>query len=463
MEANTTLKQDTQMQKEKSLEVEDEDEARSAAGGEGLKKPPLADGVELVSVYNVPFPLPEQTIPELCRDEYLKNILLPYRTVVEKRKRTEDSIELLFPDDDGPEKTPEALAIKRMIRQTRLWSAHRSQVVSIIKRRTVRLYEFALECQKASVDFMLPRLRKQLGLFSNPWPGEINEMPNNLFNWSVDYFMQRLHVNQLYLDVIQRERSTSDLDCIKFRTDLHEMVSLLQEVRDDFIDGRDICKYSMTLIHDAKYITNSDWINDINKARQLQEELQYNTFTNHSSRNYRRTTIDRQSNLKIEFEHEQAVGPIDLRYRINWMHSCIDQKLMKLKGKEDLLEKELNEVRTHMKQDALVHNTVELVIANLSASFKTKIREWEEKLETDLENVELLCNHTSNNLQKVKDDLVFYKEQQEMYKQRIIEVKAQIEQEEQERIQEMERRAFSLPQKSLQKQKRQSKNKKKKF
>ncbi|XP_034668696.1 uncharacterized protein LOC117901853 [Drosophila subobscura] len=461
MEANTKQKQDTQMQEEKSLEVEDE--ARSAAGGGGVVQPPLGDGVELVSVYNVPFPLPEQTIPELCRDEYLKNILLPYRTVVEKRKRTEDSRELLYLDDDGPEKTPEALAIKQMIRQTRLWSTQRSKVVSIIQRRTVRLYEFALECQKASVDFMLPRLRKQLGLFSNPWPGEINEMPNNLFNWSVDYFMQRLHVNQLYLDVIQRERSSSDLDCIKFRTDLHEIISLLQEVRDDFIDGRDICQYSMRLIHDAKYITNSDWINDINKARQLQEELQYNTFTNHGSRNYRRSTVDRQSNLKIEFEHEQAVGPIDLRYRINWMHSCIDQKLMKLTGKEDLLEKELNEVRTHMKQDALVHNTAELVIANQAASFKTQIKEWEDKLETDLENAELLCSQTSNNLQKVKDDLVFYKEQQEMYKQRIIEVRAQIEQEEQERIQETERRAFSLSQKTLPKQKRQSKDKKKKF
>ncbi|XP_022231951.2 uncharacterized protein LOC111080564 [Drosophila obscura] len=461
MQANTIQKQGTQRQEEEASDSEDEQQ-ESAPRTSGGVEPPLANEVENISVYNIPFPLPEQTIPELCRDEFLKNILGPYRTVVEKKKRTENSRELMFLDDDGPEKTPEALAIREMIRKTRLWSSQRMTTVSIIKRRTVRLYELTLACQKASIDFMLPRLRKQLGLFSNPWPGELNEVPNNLFHWSVEYFMQRLFINQLYLDVIQRERCSSDLDCIKFRTDLHEIISLFQEVRDDFIDGRDICEFSMRLIHDAKYITNSDWINDINQARQLQEELQFNTFTNPESRNYRRSTDDRQSNIKVEFEHHQAVGPIDLRYRINWMYSCVDQKLMRLQGKEDLLQNELTQIKAHMNQDALVHHNSDFVYAFQIDYFKNQIRDWEEKLDTDLESVELLCNQTRNNLQKVKDDLVFYRDQQVMFKRRIIEVRAQIEREEQERIAEAEKRAFSLTQKLLLKQKRASKDKKNK-
>ncbi|XP_017155432.1 uncharacterized protein LOC108164296 [Drosophila miranda] len=461
MEANTIEEQDTQMQDERTLDLEDEEQAAERCAG-GVEYP-LDGGVEMESVYNIKFPLPEQTDPELCRDEFLKNVLEQYKTKVEKKTRSQRSRELTFIGLDGPEKTLEALAIKEMIRRSRM-SSRGTTVVSIIQRRTTRLYEITLECQKASVDFMLPRLRKQLGLFSNPWPGEINNMPNKLFHWSVDHFMQRLHINQLYLDVIQRERTKSDLDCIKFRTDLHEIISLLQEVRDDFIEGRDICDYSMKLIHAAKYTTNPKWVHNFNMARQLQEELKYNSFTNRGSKNYRRSSDNRQSGMKIDFEHQQAVGPIDLRYRINWMRSCSDQVLMRLQGREELLQTELTDIRTHMRQDALVHNNSEYVYAYLIDSFKNKIKDWEEKLETDMEKAELMCNQTSNMLQKVKDDFVFYRDQQEMFKRRIIEVRAQIEQEERDRIEEAEIRATAMSLKLLNKQnKRRGKDKKKKF
>lgn len=61
-----------------------------------------------------------------------------------------------------------------------------------------------------------------LGSSANQCRGHI---PFNLFRWSLEYFEARLNVKQLYLDVIQRERTKQELDCIKFRTDFSEIAS----------------------------------------------------------------------------------------------------------------------------------------------------------------------------------------------------------------------------------------------
>lgn len=111
---------------------------------------------------------------------------------------------------------------------------------SVWPRSTV-LMNLNRDVQKAAIEFLSVRVLKQLRLFTSPWPGEVKDIPYFLFHWSLEYFESRLHMNQLYLDVIQRERTKEDLDCVKFRTDLVEIANIIYDLRDDFSNDRELC------------------------------------------------------------------------------------------------------------------------------------------------------------------------------------------------------------------------------
>jgi len=76
---------------------------------------------------------------------------------------------------------------------------------------------------------------------------------------------------------------------------------------------------------------------------------------------------------------------------------------------------------TKLGQDQLVQRNSEVVYAWEVDRLKLSCKEWQVKLDTDLENIEVLCTISKLALQKVKDDHKFFLEQEEMFRRRIAE------------------------------------------
>ncbi|XP_033173945.1 uncharacterized protein LOC117150907 [Drosophila mauritiana] len=373
--------------------------------------------------FAIQFPLPNQLDPSQCRDKFLSTIIEDHerrvstllaassirgKSVVDYPVETVDRV---------VENGAEAMVVRQMTRMRKRESGRKTvkEAIESIKLRSSMMTELNIKCQKAAIEFLSVRLLKQLRLFSSPWPGKIDEIPYNLFKWPLDHFLARLEHNQLYLDVIHRERTSEDLDCVKFRTDLNEIEQILHEMREDFQRDDDLCENSIKLIRDCKYNTVGAWF----------EVLKDNSRMSNSSLAMESSvsSLDiHQTALADPFEGSSLTDPIQMRYHIKWVNSCMDQRLMLNSKREDLLRKELMELETKLKQDMTVQRSSEMIYSWEVEKLKIRNREWEAKLERDLENAEVQCTIARLALQKVKDDHKFCMEQEEMYHQKIAEI-----------------------------------------
>lgn len=60
--------------------------------------------------------------------------------------------------------------------------------------------------------------------------------------------MNRTRVSQLYLDLLTIERTEMSLNCAKFCRDVHEIIRLLDAIRQDVRSDEDLCKSAMELM-----------------------------------------------------------------------------------------------------------------------------------------------------------------------------------------------------------------------
>ncbi|XP_017015626.2 uncharacterized protein [Drosophila takahashii] len=375
----------------------------------------------------IKFPLPDHLDPSKCRDEFLSTIIEEHERRVSplRRSTARDSSVIENPLEDEyreSEKGAEAMVVRQMASQRQRGIARKTvqEVMESIKLRSNMMAELNLQCQKAAIEFLSVRLLKQLRVFSSPWPGKLDEMPYRLFSWSLDHFLARLDHNQMYLDVINRERSWEDLDCLKFRTDLNEIEQIIYDIREDFQRNEDLCQNSIQFIRDCKYITDGGWIKGLQDNRLVKEKLSRKSPVEESSV---LQLEDRHNELRLKFENASAIDPIEVRYQIKWVNSCMDQRLMLLSDREEMLAKELKDWETKLSQDQMVQRNSEIIYAWEVDKLKVGCKEWQVKLDNDLENAELLCTINRLALQKVKDDHKFYLEQEEMFRRRIAEEK----------------------------------------
>lgn len=196
------------------------------------------------------FPLPVQTDETQCRDEYLRKLLKPFKKTIEMEhhhkmiggvKQLRKSITL----------TAEGIAILKMVGEGRRIHDRPTKSMMVFSDKLTaeqkqKYYKKLLDqTQKAAIQFLSVRMRKQLDTLIKPWPGDLKEVPHNLFDWSVDCFVQRRHLNPLYLDLIQKERTKADLDCTKFCKDVKQIIELMNHIVDDYLHDVDICTSSM--------------------------------------------------------------------------------------------------------------------------------------------------------------------------------------------------------------------------
>ncbi|KAL7739720.1 hypothetical protein ACLKA6_012699 [Drosophila palustris] len=292
---------------------------------------------------------------------------------------------------------------------------------------------------------------------------EVTKIPYNLFHWSLEHFVTRTRMSQLYLDVLTIENSKISLNCAKFCTDVHEIIRLLDAIRQDIRLDDDVCKNSIELINDANYDQTAPWIRDLDTNRILRTKLALEVFSYHDNRE----TSLRNSALAIESKRHDAYMPIELRYRINWIRSNGEQHLMWLQDKEKAFQNELDQLSEQMREDALTFEFDDFVTNLQIDKFRVEIAKWEEQLEVEMESMELKGSITSNLLTKAQDDLKFYTDQVEMFKKKVAQVLQQEEEEEEAKRLQTYRRGTKLSLASLRKKKKEKKakevdNKKKK-
>nr|XP_044250951.1 uncharacterized protein LOC108069883 [Drosophila takahashii] len=383
----------------------------------------------------IPFPLPEHKDPSMCRDEFLSSFIRKHEARAESLRprstvRVASIPGVLEATDPGNPKGAEAMVVLQLAKQRQAGTTRKTveEVMASIRMRSTLLAELNYQCQKAAIEFLSVRLLKQLRLFSNPWPGEREGVPHNLFSWSLNDFLMRLQMKQIYLDVLHRERSSEDLDCAKFCRDLSEIELLIYEIRQNYRDDKDLCQNSIQLLRNAQYTIHAPWVKTLKWNLQGMEDHTRGV-----------STFQRSSAFKMDFRHRSVMGdfenasaldPIEMRYQINWIRSSTDQRLLRLNGKEESMRDELREMEEQALQDESVQHSCELMYSLELGKLRESIKMWQDRLDTDLENADVLCTVTKLAVQKVNDDLKFYMEQKEMYLTRLDEVQALIAQEE---------------------------------
>ncbi|KAH8324323.1 hypothetical protein KR074_005328, partial [Drosophila pseudoananassae] len=391
---------------------------------------------ESLDFAEIKFPLPEQKDPSICRDEFIRSLLEEQeRKVLEQRRRTTVSKKgssIAVPKtvytvsgDTNPESL--ILSVLRKFRSSLFHTGLSIRRSTSFRRkssmwpRSTLLRNLNREVQKAAIEFLSVRMLKQLRLFTSPWPGEVKDIPYFLFHWSLEYFEARLDMNQLYLDVIQRERTKEDLDCVKFRTDLAEIANIIYDIRDEFANDKNLCDHVFQILRHATYHRNAPWIQGLkDKQKELDQLSQHKLVQTSSSTDF----IDaRETTVLDRFENTAAYDPIELRYRVNWLNSCTDQRLYRFQMREDALKKELEELTQNMNVDNMVHRNMEFMYGYEIDMAKRKIQECTVRFDNDLENAEVAVQMSKLAVQKHKDDLRFYQEQEEMFKRRIAEEK----------------------------------------
>ncbi|EDV30853.2 uncharacterized protein Dana_GF14833 [Drosophila ananassae] len=444
-EEKEEVKEERGSETDEEMEEKDERRLSREASPTGSEKIDLgeeeeADGaasVESPDYMGIKFPFPEQTDPSMCRDEFIQSILMEQEQKYSEMKRrttaSKKGASLEMPKSvytvSGDE-NPEAL-ILTVLRKFRSSLFHTGLSLkrstsfrrkSSVWPRSTLLMNLNRDVQKAAIEFLSVRVLKQLRLFTSPWPGEVKDIPYFLFHWSLEYFESRLYMNQLYLDVIQRERTKEDLDCVKFRTDLVEIANIIYDIRDEFAHDKNLCDHVYLILRNAMYHQNAPWIQGLKEKQKERDQLSRHKMVQSSSSAY--FMVARETTILDRFENSAAYDPIELRYRVNWLNSCADQRLYRFQMREEALKTELEELTNQMNLDTMVQNNMEFMYGHEIDKAKRKIQEWTVRYDNDLENAEVAVQMTRLALQKYKDDFKFYQEQEEMYKRRIAEERA---------------------------------------
>ncbi|XP_064539534.1 uncharacterized protein LOC135429206 [Drosophila montana] len=385
----------------------------------------------------IPFPLPAHEDSAICRDQFLNKLLKPYEHIEEWEQQFVRKSSVRYQST-----TAEGMAIIKML-QTR----KTIKIEDIIEFRPLITWEelqvlykiFLYQFQKAAIEFLSVRLRKQIETILHIWPGEVDKIPNKLFHWTCEDFVQRIKINQLYLDVLVMERTQHDLDCTKFCIDIKEIIRLLEAIKLDFCTDQDICKSSIELLKESNYEVNSIWVKELGELRAAHKDL---VVISHGSA----CRLDSQFGPRMVAENDKAdaLMLIEMRYRVNWLRSCGDQHKMWLQSKENVYLNEIRELLYNMKQNRETFGYEDFVCQYQIDSYRAAIIAWQEQLDTDIEAAELECNITRNLWVKAKDDLKFYNDQVEMFKVRVMEVLALGSEEEGSRTRRSRRSTKSL-------------------
>lgn len=214
------------------------------------------------------FPLPEAR-PDMCRDAFLKELLLPYE-LVEDSSSSEVIIHpikhLKFGFQTGDELNTDNMLMKDFLETSSLTTAQSSRftetslksrqsrrpALDILKIMRERHGDIASTISIISIHFQLKELNSRLRIMRELWKVDIKlDKSFRMFSWSLkDHFNRFSRRNTTYLDIAEREMG-KQMECYKFTIDIREITRLVNAVEEDMRNRADLCQNSMLLI---KYV-----------------------------------------------------------------------------------------------------------------------------------------------------------------------------------------------------------------
>ncbi|XP_030383484.1 uncharacterized protein LOC115631014 [Scaptodrosophila lebanonensis] len=402
------------------------------------------------------FPMSSKVDPSKCRDEYLADAVKPYEKIVEEVERVVRRVhgsslkgatgnmtveEILFREmemhDEDSDSDPKKH--KKVISEEA-----KAAALDIMDILQIRYDDLIQDMRRVCINFQLEQLKFRMVVLREMWPGDPSVLPYRMFGWSVeDYFRRFEQPNTLYIDVMEMELSNAEMECLKFRMDLDEVLRLIDSILVDIKNNRDLCRYSMSDMLDTKI--DIEEVLNRPRAKLLHEhdEMTLDLFQYKSGQRSAQADQKRR-NLKALQVQQDYYDPIERRYLVNWTYSTMEQVNYSDDQQCQLLLDELNNVTKLIKEENYVFQCSNQKYYATIEEYKNRIYETQMTYDVDLETAENNVQITRNKLQKAKDDLKFYKEQIKVFHEKIAHVRELIAMEEAAEIARVAKLAESL-------------------
>ncbi|KAH8271679.1 hypothetical protein KR044_000932 [Drosophila immigrans] len=399
----------------------------------------IREGSKWRQILEQAFPLPDAP-PEKCRDEFLAELLKPFESDSDSTDFTDSvisdyslsSMKVKYGNIthlDGTSFNAEENLLNRMkLNDRRISTSTRGSILSdsnlnvpdlnkLMKRRYGNI--------ASSVGFMaviieLIKLKNRILIFREMWNVPVTiDNDLRLFGWSIqDYFERFTQPNLVYLDTAELVLGDK-IECFKYRMDLKEIMRLYDPIIEDVRRKRDICLCSMLLIKDAEtdievLLTESQ--------RQATEEHTKAAKAAISAPRSADPFGTRAKAIYTKINHNDFVYPIEARYRINWAQATMEQSILEVGLKEKSLSDEVNKYNKQIEEVDRLWEISSVAYTTQILTLKNDIQMKEIAYEEALDEAENQIQATRIRLNKVKDDLKYYKEQIPMFHRKINEV-----------------------------------------
>ncbi|KAH8377242.1 hypothetical protein KR093_004446 [Drosophila rubida] len=380
------------------------------------------------------YPLP-QAPPELCRDAFLAELLMPYEVAAESflRAASVDSIlsaKVKFQSTVEFTNDVEATLLNKMILTDRRKSISKPDSTStelalsapdLNKLMRERYGNIASAIAFMAVISQLQQLKHRMLIFRELWSMNVTvDKELRLFSWSIkDYFARFSQPNQVYLDTAERLLG-SQIECFKFRMDLKEINRLIDAVIDDLRGKRDVCTSALEVIRDAEMDIEELLTNSQREATERHAEV-----TEASAKLPRSADPfgTRSKAIHTRINLNDFVYPIEARYRIKWAQTNMEQSIYGVELAEKQLSDQVVDLYKEIEAATRFWEISSMAFNAQVLELKDTILKREMQYDLSMEEAENHIQMTRQRLANAKNDLIFCKEQIPMFHKKIAEVK----------------------------------------
>ncbi|EDW76399.2 uncharacterized protein Dwil_GK14680 [Drosophila willistoni] len=317
------------------------------------------------------FPLPVQTDKSLCRDAFLRQVLGSdnYTETLEDLSSTNRRSTTFINVGDSNQNLSDVKPLFRPSNARRSQStvlSTDSKVLAMdLNEMMLMRYRYLLsDIGNQSIRFLIEYLKSQLTIIGDVCCGKLDPM-YKVFSWSITDHLAMFETrrNTVYLDILERMQTERELDKMKLKVDINEIIRLLDAIQDDFAARRQYVKLKR---------------------------------------------------LDCDYLH-----PIEVRYSINLANDAVERANFVDSLAQEAITDELAKIELLTEQDVYVWQSCQLSYAQTIEEYKSRIEQLQTTYDEDMDRTENELQEMRNTLQKCKDDLLYYQEEVQFFQSEV--------------------------------------------
>ncbi|XP_068151957.1 uncharacterized protein [Drosophila tropicalis] len=383
------------------------------------------------------FPLPVQTDESLCRDAFLRQVLGSNKRTgtledltSTKRPSTTAIVNISTSSQNLSDVEPQFMPSD--IRSHSSLSSTDSKVLAMdLNERMLMRYRYLLsDIGNQSICYQIEHLKAQLTIIGDVCCGKLDEM-YKVFNWSISDHLAMFETrrNTVYLDILERVQTERELDKMKLKVDINEIIRLLDAIQDDVKTKTDPCQGSLRLLkhtqHDImKYLTAP-----FEKLQSEHDDLTLALYQCKPTPLVNSLFATRRHFVKMKRLDCDYLHPIEVRYSINLANDAVEQANFVYNLAYKAITDELAQLELLSIQDLYVWQSCQLSYSQTIEEYKIRIEKLQLIYDEDMDRTENELQEMRNAVQKCKDDLLFYQEQVQFFQSEVERTKDIIAQE----------------------------------